>query len=119
MGTKTSGKSDTSLAKAMAQIDQIRRKISAMDLVCTGTVSRRMMKCGKSSCRCHRDSSARHGPYYEWTRMEGGRFVNTKVSASEAKVLGRGIRNYKQILRLLKRWSRASARLIRAECQER
>lgn len=119
MGTKTSGKSHSGSGKARAEIDQIRRKISAKDLVCTGTLSKRMKKCGKSSCRCHRDPSARHGPYYEWTRMEGGRFVNTKVSVAEAERLGRAIRNYKELSRLLKQWSRASARLIRAEGQEK
>lgn len=118
MAKKTSNKSHSSSAKARAQIDRIRRKAGAIELVCSGTLSKRMMKCGKSSCRCHRDQSARHGPYYEWTRMQDGRFVNTKVSASEAKRIEHAISNYKKLSVLLKQWSCASADLIRAEHQE-
>lgn len=60
------------------------------------------------------DSSARHGPYYVWSRREGGRLVQTVVSPSQAEEIELAIRNYRKVLRLLAAWSRESARAILA-----
>jgi hypothetical protein len=58
---------------------------------------------------------ARHGPYHEWTRREGGRLVHSSVSREQARQLQRAIRNHREILaleRLLKRWERETAAII-------
>jgi hypothetical protein len=33
-----------------------------------GSLGERFMKCGKSTCACHTDTDARHGPYFVLTR---------------------------------------------------
>ena len=71
------------------------------------------MKCGKSYCRCHVDVAARHGPYYEWTRVVKGRFTNTKLSEAEAERFASAIKNMREARRLLRAWERISITLLR------
>ncbi len=97
----------------LKRIRRIQTHIARFDFVCTGTVLTRTKVCGKPSCRCATDPEARHGPYYEWSRREGGRLVHSIVSSSEARVLGRAIRNYRAIQQLLRSWQDQSVKAIR------
>jgi len=67
--------------QARQRIASIRAALTQVDYLCSGTLLKRMMKCGKASCRCQEDPAARHGPYYEWGRMKGGKLVHRYVSA--------------------------------------
>ncbi len=100
-------------------IESIRHKIAAMELVAQGTLSKRMKVCGRPNCRCAEDPQARHGPYYEWTRREKGRYVNTLITEEQAGELAAAIDNHKRVLELLKRWSAETARTlnIKAACK--
>lgn len=101
--------------RILARIEAIRSKILQMDYVCSGSLLKRTKVCGKPYCRCARDPEARHGPYWEWSRLEGGRLVHSVVSASQAKLLARAIRNHREIRKLLRRWERESLRAIKLE----
>jgi hypothetical protein len=90
----------------------IRQQIAAMELVAQGTLTQRTKVCGRPNCRCAQDPNARHGPYYEWTRRENGRYVHTVISADQAKKLATAIDNHKQVLALLARWSTETARFL-------
>jgi len=81
-----------------------------MDLVAQGTLTKRTKVCGRANCRCAQDPKARHGPYYEWTRREKGRYLHTVISAEQANELGVAIKNHKRVLALLARWSSETAR---------
>ena len=94
-------------------IQSIRRRIAAMGLVAQGTLSERMKICGRPNCRCAEDPQARHGPYYEWTRRENGRYVNTLIIEEQAKELASAIDNHKKVLELLKRWSIETAKELK------
>ena len=93
-------------------IESIRRQIAAMGLVAQGTLSKRTKVCGRPNCRCAVDPQARHGPYYEWTRRENGRYVHTVISAEQAKELVAAIDNHKRVLALLARWSTQTAKAL-------
>jgi hypothetical protein len=103
---------DSSPTPPSPAIATIRRRIARMELVCSGTLLERLKTCGKSNCRCAKDPEARHGPYHEWTRREGGRLVHSSVSREQARQLQRAIRNHREILALLKRWERETAAII-------
>jgi hypothetical protein len=98
---------------ALKRIRHIQAQIARFDYVCSGTVLTRTKVCGKPGCRCATDPEARHGPYHEWSRREEGRLVHSIVSPSEARVLGRAIRNYRAIQRLLRKWQDQSVKAIR------
>ena len=97
---------------ALKRIRRIQAHIARFDFVCSGTLLTRTKVCGKAGCRCATDPEARHGPYHEWSRREGGRLVHSIVSSSEARVLGRAIRNYRAIQRLLRNWQDQSVKAL-------
>lgn len=80
-----------------------------MGYVCSGSITIRTKVCGKPGCRCAKDPSARHGPYYEWTRRVDGRLLHSVVRPEEAELLAAGIENYRAILDLLKQWEGITA----------
>jgi hypothetical protein len=65
---------------------ELRRAISAMDFVASGTLHTRTKVCGRKNCRCAVDPDARHGPYYEWSRRQEGRLVHSVVTAEQAQL---------------------------------
>ena len=83
-----------------------------MDLISSGTLLRRTKTCGKRSCRCAVDVEARHGPYNEWNRREGGRLVHKTISDEQAKEAAKAIASYREVQRLLARWERETVRII-------
>lgn len=96
------------------KLRSLQEQILQFDLICSGTLYRRFRKCGKPSCRCASDPDARHGPYYQWSRMEAGRQVHTNVSPTLAPRLRQAQRNYQRLRRLLQRWERESLRILHA-----
>jgi hypothetical protein len=93
-------------------IRQIRREIAAVDLLCSGTLLKRWKQCGRPNCRCAHDPSARHGPYYEWSRRRNDRLLHSLLSAEQAEDMALAIKNYHRILRLLAAWSHETARAL-------
>jgi hypothetical protein len=103
------------LKQARERIAGIRASLNAMDYLCSGTLSRRMMICGKPNCRCAHDPDARHGPYYLWGHMKGGKLVNRMVTTEQAEILRLAIANYRNARKLMKAWEAATERLMDAE----
>jgi hypothetical protein len=103
--------------EALARIEEIKRRIGALDLVCSGTLVKRTKLCGKPGCRCATDPDARHGPYYEWGRMKGRKPVNRMVAPEQASRLRAAIAHYRVVRRLLRVWERHSVKIIEAETE--
>jgi hypothetical protein len=101
--------------RAHTRIQSIRAAVAEFDLLCSGTLSERLMKCGKPNCRCASDPAARHGPYYEWAHMHGGKPTHRYVTAQQALILRRAIANYRRVKKLLREWENNTERLIDAE----
>ena len=101
--------------KARKRIEAIRAAVTDIELVCSGTLLTRMTQCGKPTCACHRDPAARHGPYYEWGRMRGGKLTHRLMSAAQAVQLREAIANFRKLKKLLQDWEIQTERLIDAE----
>ena len=97
-----------SRARIRARSKQLRKELSALDFVVSGTLHHRTKKCGKPTCKCATDPDARHGPYYEWGRMRGKKLVQNTVTPEQAKLLERGIQNRHRAIALLDEWERLS-----------
>jgi hypothetical protein len=100
--------------RARERIEQIRQELGDIELLCSGTLLKRMKTCGSPNCRCAHDPAARHGPYYEWGHMRAGKLVHRVVSAEQAEVLRQAIANYRKLKKLLRGWESESERLIDA-----
>lgn len=99
-------------AEGFQRILEIRERISAIDLICSGTLLERTKTCGKPNCRCAKDPGARHGPYYEWTWLEEGRLVHRTVTRAQADFIKKAIENYREIKSLFDRWKAETKAII-------
>jgi hypothetical protein len=52
-----------------------------------GSLTERLMRCGKDTCACRRDAAARHGPYIEWSRVIDGRRVSRYLTPEQADLV--------------------------------
>ena len=101
-------------ARSQQRLREIRGRIAAIEYLCSGTLHKRTKTCGKPRCACARQRSARHGPYYQWSRRKAGRQDNAIIPASAAVHFRRAIANYRKLRRLLRVWEEESARLMLA-----
>ena len=89
-------------------------ELATIERICQGTLLRRTKVCGRPGCRCALDPQARHGPYYEWSRLEKGRLVHSVVSREQAQEIIQAIRDFRRIQRTLRRWQLNSGDAILA-----
>lgn len=97
-----------SRARVRARSKALRKELNGLGFVVSGTLHHRMKKCGKPTCKCATDPTARHGPYFEWGRMRNKKLVQTTVTPTQAKLLEQGIDNHKRARALLDEWERLS-----------
>jgi hypothetical protein len=50
------------------QFSALKRKLTKIGFISTGSVIAMYKRRGKTYCACHQDEKARHGPYFVWTR---------------------------------------------------
>ena len=103
--------------RARERIRAIRAAIAQIDNLCSGTLLKRMTRCGKAGCRCAHDPAARHGPYYDWGHMQAGKLVHRRLSAAQAELLRPAIANYRKVKKLLRAWEAQTEQLIDAEAR--
>jgi hypothetical protein len=106
---------ETVIKRALERIARIREALSAIDYLCSGTLLQRTKVCGKPGCRCAQDPSARHGPYYEWGHMKGGKLVHRTVTPEQATILQLAIANHRKAKKLMRAWEDETERLFDAE----
>ena len=75
--------SDDIPARLARQHTEIVRQLGELGYALPGTMTERMMSCGKSNCRCHDNPDLRHGPYYQWTRTVDGKTVTKQLSRDQ------------------------------------
>lgn len=101
--------------QARQQIGRIRAAVASIEYLCSGTLLERTKSCGKPECRCAHDPAARHGPYYEWGYMRGGKLVHRQLTREQVALLRPAIANYRKVKKLLRAWEVETERLIDAE----
>lgn len=97
---------------ATKRIAALRSRLGRFDLVCTGTLIRRSLVCGKPNCRCKADPPALHGPYYYWSRRLDGRLIQQILSKEQVPLVRQAIANYREALHLLRRWEAETAKIV-------
>ena len=98
--------------RARQKIVAIQQALAALEYLCSGTLLKRMRVCGKPNCHCAKDPLSRHGPYYEWGHMLGGKLVHRPVRAEQAIVLQTAIDNHRRAKKLMREWEAQTERLI-------
>ena len=75
-----------------------------------GSLVKRFMVCGKSTCACHASPPRLHGPYYQWTRKIHGKTVTVLFSREEADLLADWIAAGRELDRIIAQMERLSLR---------
>lgn len=97
------------------RIADLHEQIATFEYVCSGTLMRRRLACGKANCCCKKDPALRHGPYYGWTRRYQGRLICQWLSKDQARIIERAIKNYRRVLKILRLWEKETVRAIEAK----
>ncbi len=97
---------------AEKKVAEIQRRIAAMEYLSSGTLLKRTKVCGNPSCRCAQDPAARHGPYYEWSYLKGGRLRHRSLTPKQAELMRQAIANYRKTKKLLRAWEVQTQKLI-------
>lgn len=90
-----------------------KRELDALDIVMPGSVVTRSYRCGKKSCRCHRDPNALHGPYHQWTCKVKGKTVGMTLEPSVAPIARQWIRNDRKMRRLTRRLHQIARKMLK------
>ncbi len=97
------------------QTASIKRQLVDFDHICSGTLLRRHLACGKANCRCKARPPVLHGPYFYWSRRLDGRLVSRVLSVSQAEIVRQAIRNYRKALQLLRKWEAQTVQILEDE----
>jgi len=63
--------------------ERIVEALGQLGFVLPGTITRRMARCGKRTCRCRSEPPQLHGPYIQWTRAVKGKTVTKTLSETQ------------------------------------
>ena len=96
------------LRSSAQRFRQAQRELRPLEYFLKGTVLKRMMKCGRAQCACHRDPARRHGPYFEWTYKVKGKTVNVQLSPQAAPLYQAATQQHRRLKAILARMERLS-----------
>ena len=96
------------LVRYRREYERLKKQLRQMGFVCLGSIAKRWLPCGKSSCVCHRDRRRRHGPYYHWTRKVDGRTESRMLPESLVRLYREGIRNHRRLDVIIKKMREVS-----------
>jgi hypothetical protein len=103
-----SGRQPRTIMECQQHHTVLAESLARIGFLWPGTVQRQMLTCGKPQCACHRDSQARHGPYYYWTSKKMGKTVSRKLTREEAEILEDWIKNRRIADATIKRMMKVS-----------
>jgi hypothetical protein len=98
--------------KPEEKIAEIKRSLSALVHLSSGTLLKRMKVCGNPRCRCASDPAARHGPFYEWSYLKGGKLRHRTLTSEQADMMRLAIANQRKAKKLLRAWEAQTRHLI-------
>ena len=83
------------------QYDALKAELQTLGFLCQGSLQTRRVACGKTTCRCHHDPDARHGPYHYWTRKARGKTVGMHLTEDEVVLYQEWIENNRELERIV------------------
>jgi hypothetical protein len=98
--------------KSKEKIAEIKRSLSALEHLASGTLLKRMKVCGNPRCHCASDPAARHGPYYEWSYLKDGKLRHRTLTSEQADIMRLAIANHRRAKKLLRAWEAQTLHLI-------
>jgi len=94
------------------QFFALKREILKIGYICKGSIVPLYRKCGKPNCHCAKDESAKHGPYFVWTRKEKGKTVTKALSKKQMKLCEEYIQNHKKLEKIIVQMRNISSEIL-------
>jgi hypothetical protein len=85
--------------KYRKSIEWLKALLGRIGFVTRGSIVTGMFVCGKAACRCHKDSSMRHGPYHRWTRKLKGKTSGGTLTDAEFPIYQQAIKDGRELQR--------------------
>lgn len=92
------------------RVRQLAAQLARTGFLTKGTVIRHYARCGNPDCRCRRDPSQRHGPYYRWSTKLAGKTVTRHLSDEEGRLYVEWIAERRRVREILDQIERISER---------
>jgi len=96
----------------LKKYSSLKKKIGELGFICTGSVFSAFNTCGNPNCRCHKDKSARHGPYNIWTRKVKAKTITRTLTDEQAKFCRQCIQNMRKLEEILKKMRDISVQYV-------
>ena len=103
------------IKKAYQHLCDLQTQIAGIGPIKKGTLSTRMMKCGKKNCRCHQDPKYRHGPYHWWTTKVKGHSKAVMVHEQMFETYRSFIENYRVLKSIIGKMEESSDTILEEE----
>jgi hypothetical protein len=92
---------DTRLQDCRHRYQELARRVADIGFVRSGSLTRRLTRCGKPGCRCQADPPRLHGPYWQWTAKTGGKTVTRRLTEDQARLYSEWIDNDRRLRALI------------------
>jgi hypothetical protein len=83
-----------------------------------GSLGERYLKCGKPNCACATNEQARHGPYFNLTRVVGGRTRSRRLTAQQSERVRQQLAAGQEFRRQVEAYWQASETWAEAELEQ-
>lgn len=109
------------IAYLEAEIEKIKKELTAIGDLRPGSLSRQYNVCGTPNCRCKQDPPRKHGPYYQLSFTRRGRSRTKFVKKHQVAAVRKQLKNYARLRKVVDRWIDLSTELcqLRLEQDER
>jgi len=97
----------TKAIQSEEKIAEIKRSLSALEHLSSGTLLKRMKVCGNPRCHCASDPA-----YYEWSYLKGGKLRHRTLTPEQADIMRSAIANHRKAKKLLRAWEAQTLHLI-------
>ena len=96
---------EETIEKKLSRIEEIKREISQLGEIRTGSLSEQWNVCGNPNCRCKdKDNPQKHGPYYQLSYTRYRKSSSEFVSKSNVETVRQQLDDYKKFMELKDEW---------------
>ncbi len=106
--------SDERLRPYRQRVRELAAQLAQTGFLTKGSVIRHYARCGNPECRCQRDASQRHGPYYRWSTKVAGKTVTRHLTDEEGRLYLEWIANRRRVREILRQIERVSEKALAA-----
>ena len=95
-----------------------RGKLGETTFFLKGSLVERYQTCGNAGCVCQRKRSARHGPYYQWTRKLRGKTESLWIPKELVRQVEEWMSAGEGVVEGVTKWEEISVEALKRLCRE-